>query len=57
MLFKNAFVYRLSQPFEAGADALAEQLAENAFVPCSGTRPSSFGWTPVLDIEDAPLVH
>lgn len=57
MLFKNLFVYRLSQPFRLSGEALSAELAGNAYVPCSGTRPSSFGWTPVLDIEDAPLVH
>lgn len=57
MLFKNAFVYRLTQPFEMSGEALESELANHAFVPCSGTKPSSFGWTPVLDREDAALVH
>ncbi len=57
MLFKNLFVYRLSEPFRHSGAELNAELSNQAFVPCSGTRPSSFGWTPVLDIEDAQLVH
>lgn len=58
MLFKNACIYRLSKPFELSAEALNERLTERVFVPCSGLRPSSFGWiSPISDIEDAPLVH
>ena len=58
MLFKNACIYRLSKPFNLTADELNERLAERAFVPCSGLKPSSFGWiSPLGDIEDAPLVH
>lgn len=58
MLFKNACIYRLSQPFELSTDELNQQLAEQAFVPCSGIRPSSFGWiSPVSSEPDAPLAH
>ncbi len=58
MLFKNAYVYRLTKPFELDGTALNHRLTQNAFVPCSGSRPSSFGWiSPISEIEDAPLVH
>lgn len=58
MLFKNAFVYRITQSFELSAEQLAEKLASESFIPCSGIRPSSFGWVaPIADVEEAPLVH
>ena len=58
MLFKNACIYRLARPFELSADELNAQLATNRFVPCSGIRPSSFGWvSPLSDVEGAPFVH
>lgn len=58
MLFKNAYVYRLTQSFELSADQLHDKLTARAFVPCSGIKPSSFGWVaPLTDVEDAPLVH
>jgi recombination associated protein RdgC len=58
MLFKNASVYRLTKPFAPSAEELFALLDKNAFVPCAGMRPSSFGWVPpIKDIEDAPLGH
>lgn len=58
MFFKNAMIYRLTQPFMPSADELLELLNNRTFVPCSGIRPSSFGWiSPLGDIEDAPLMH
>lgn len=58
MLFKNAYIYRLAQPFELTADALGDELAAHAFVPCTGIKPSSFGWiSPLGEVENAPLVH
>lgn len=58
MLFKNAYVFRLTQPFELDFESFNQKLAANTFVPCSGIRPSSFGWiSPLSDIPDAPLVH
>lgn len=58
MLFKNACIFRLARPFEFSAEALNEKLAEFRFVPCSGLRPSSFGWvSPLGDVEGAPCVH
>jgi recombination associated protein RdgC len=57
MLFKNACIYRLTQPLTMEADELTARLAEKAFSPCSGIRPSSFGWVPPLGDHEAPLVH
>lgn len=58
MFFKNAMIYRLTQPFAPNGDELLEFLNNRTFVPCSGIRPSSFGWiSPLGDVEDAPLVH
>ncbi|MFT4676664.1 MAG: recombination associated protein RdgC [Patiriisocius sp.] len=58
MFFKNAMIYRLTQPLITSADELLEMLDNRAFVPCTGMRPSSFGWvSPLGDIENAPLMH
>jgi len=63
MLFKNAVIYRLTKPFEITADEFMEALEGRRFVPCSGFRPSSFGWVSPLGTtqsgrrEDAPLLH
>jgi len=58
MLFKNATVFRLSKPFQLAVDELIALLEARRFVPCSGIRPSSFGWvSPLGDQEQAPLAH
>ncbi|MEX2488641.1 MAG: recombination-associated protein RdgC [Pseudomonadales bacterium] len=57
MLFKNAYVYRLTQPFTHETDELIRQLETRTFVPCSGIKPSSFGWVAPLGNVEAPLVH
>jgi recombination associated protein RdgC len=61
MLFRNAFIYRLVKPFSLTGDELMTSLASRSFTPCSGIRPSSFGWLPPLGedagADDAPLVH
>jgi len=58
MLFKNASLYRLTQAFDPNTDSLQEQLLQQSFTPCSGFRPSSFGWVPPISgVEDAPLFH
>ncbi len=59
MLFRNAFIYRLTKPFPLTGEELMTNLASRSFTPCSGIRPSSFGWLPPLGEgeEEAPLVH
>lgn len=57
MLFKNAYVYRLTQPFTHDYDQLLRQLETRSFVPCSGIKPSSFGWVSPLGHAEGPLVH
>ena len=54
MIFKNAHVYRLVESPALNAD-LDELLAASAFKPCSGIRPSSFGW--VSPTNDENLSH
>lgn len=56
-MFKNAYVYRLTHQFNADGEALEAALATRTFEPCSGIRPSSFGWVPAVGSDDAPLVH
>tara|TARA_B100000530_G_C15846701_1_gene443589 strand:- start:108 stop:1034 length:927 start_codon:yes stop_codon:yes gene_type:complete len=56
MLFKNAFIYRLAQDLESHGEPLAKQLQAREFAPCSGIRPSSFGWTSPLG-QEGPLIH
>jgi recombination associated protein RdgC len=55
MIFKNAHVFRLAQSPDISAESLTEQLNARAFVPCSGIRPSSFGWVP--PVTEGELVH
>lgn len=55
MIFKNAHVFRLSGNVELDGHTLSELLAGHAFVPCSGIRPSSFGWVP--PVAEGSLVH
>ena len=56
-MFKNAVVYRLTHEFTLDAETLHNALSKQAFTPCSGIRPSSFGWIPPVGGEDLPLVH
>lgn len=57
MFFKNAFIYRLSRNFELDSDQLSAGLESQSFTPCSGLRPSSFGWLSPTGNDDDPLVH
>ena len=57
MLFKNAYIYRITSTASITSEELESQLENQAFRPCSGIRPSSFGWvSPLGDIE-GPLTH
>lgn len=55
MIFKNAHVFRFSPDEALESGALIEKLHGKAFTPCSGIRPSSFGWIPPVSGGD--LVH
>lgn len=55
MIFKNAHIYRLTQPLDLNTEQLNAALQTRTFIPCSGIRPSSFGWIP--PISGGELVH
>jgi len=55
VIFKNAHVFRLTESFLDDAQTLETAFRSNAFTPCSGIRPTSFGW--VQPLPDLPLVH
>ena len=55
MIFKNAHIYRLGDHPSGTFDQLPEKLQQWAFKPCTGVRPSSFGW--VEPVAEAGLVH
>lgn len=55
MWFKNLQIYRLSTPFAATPDLLAEKLAAQAFQPGSSIEMQRMGW--VSPRNDASLVH
>ena len=58
MLFKNAIVYRLTRPLNLKGEELQKKLEAREFVPCSGLKPSSFGWvSPLGDAENSALLH
>ena len=55
MIFKNAHVYRLTQSLEMDSAVIQAAFQEKAFIPCSGIRPSSFGW--VSPLPEGSLIH
>ncbi len=55
MIFKNAHIYRLTESIEFSAEQVNDFLGERVFAPCSGIRPSSFGWVP--PVQEGELVH
>ncbi len=57
MLFKNAFIYRITSKFELSSEALESHLESQTFKPTSGIRPSSFGWVAPLEGIDGSLIH
>lgn len=57
MLFKNAYIYRITSTNNFKSDTLEMQLENSIFKPCSGIRPSSFGWMPPLGEPNGPLTH
>ena len=57
MLFKNAYVYRIKSPFDYSSEDLEAALEPSVFKPCSGIRPSSFGWISPLGDPMGALTH
>lgn len=55
MWFKNINAYRLTAPWTLTAEQLAEQLAPQAFTPCTSLDAKSTGWTSPRD--NGMLVH
>ncbi len=58
MFFNNAIIYRITKPFSYSSDEFQALMQTRSFVPCSGMKPSSFGWvSPLGNADDAPLLH
>lgn len=57
MFFKNAHVFRFAEPFELDRDALDSAMAKQLFTPCTGIRPSTFGWISPLGDPEGHLAH
>lgn len=57
MWFKDLRLFQFTEKFNLTAEALTEQLASKAFIPCSNLAASTMGWVPPMEQEDAPLVH
>ena len=57
MIFKNAHLFRLTDQLNWDDDVLTESLEGFRFKPCSGVRPSSFGWISPLGDPEGPLFH
>ena len=55
MIFKNATIFRLADSIETDSATLQAAFNSKTFIPCSGIRPSSFGW--VSPIPDQALIH
>lgn len=57
MWFKNLMLYRLDRDFSRTPEQIAEALAEQAFKPCGGLQPYSYGWSAPLGRLGTSLVH
>jgi len=57
MWFKNLQLYRLTQPFEASAEALHEQLEARQCRPCGSLELATLGWTQPLGKDGSQLTH
>ncbi|MCS5573249.1 MAG: recombination-associated protein RdgC, partial [Pseudomonadales bacterium] len=55
VIFKNANVFRLTETLDPDSEKLESAFEAKAFTPCSGIRPSSFGWVP--PVPDQSLLH
>jgi recombination associated protein RdgC len=57
MWFKQAQIFKLSQPMAYDPEVLQAALTRLAFSPCLPSFSSSHGWAAPIDQDDAPLVH
>ncbi|WP_166260336.1 recombination-associated protein RdgC [Marinobacter salicampi] len=57
MWFRNARVFRFTKPFDITAEALEEQLQQDAFKPCGPQETSRQGWVAPLGKHGEQLVH
>ncbi|MCC5887172.1 MAG: recombination-associated protein RdgC [Gammaproteobacteria bacterium] len=58
MWFRNLRAWRLTAPFDLGADELSTRLAQDAFTPCAPGQAETLGWEAPLGGEDPDaLVH
>ncbi len=58
MWFKNIKVFQLNQEFKLEEDTvLEEKLQQLQFKPCGSATPQSVGFAPVIDKDNAPLLH
>ncbi len=57
MIFKNATLFRIKKPLAKSGEDLVTALEAQRFKPCTGIRPSSFGWVSPLGDPEGPLMH
>ena len=57
MWFKNLVLFRLEPSFSLSPEKIAEALRAQAFKPCGGLEPFSYGWSPPLGRFGKELVH
>ena len=57
MWFKTAILYRIHQPPQLAADALASALEEHVSRPLEGNNPKRMGWTAPAGRKSDMLLH
>ena len=57
MWFKNLQLFRLTQDFTLGVEALEARLASDTFTPCGSLQAETLGWVPPLGENTQALVH
>lgn len=57
MWFKNLLLFRLDPSFSRSPEQIAEALGEQAFKPCGGLEPFSYGWSAPLGRHGTELAH
>ena len=55
--FKNLVLFRLIEPFGMSPEQVGEALIDDAFRPCGGLDPFSYGWESPLGRLGTELVH